>query len=126
MSETFELKEEPSAADPRLQNGSVEEHKILIDQSPTIQHESKAKSHFCQCSHRRLAIMSIVCGISCVGIKALLLSVRAEQESDSKKSALLSRRSRKFSILSIALFVGVLVCLPILMVFVSYIMTLIE
>ncbi|XP_063788600.1 transmembrane protein 265 [Pseudophryne corroboree] len=138
MPETQELQILAASGEQTLQNGSVEEIKVLIDkhdpsqqpsgfnqQSPSDSGETHCR-HFSSCSLRRLAIMSIVCGVSCIGIKALILALRAEQEKDQPKHELLSRRSRKFSVLSIAVFLGALVCLPFLVVFISYIMTLIE
>lgn len=70
--------------------------------------------------------MSIICGVSCIGIKALILAMQAEHECDPEISGALSRRSRRFSLLSILLFVGVLLSLPFLLVLASYLMTLIE
>ncbi|XP_040211581.1 transmembrane protein 265 [Rana temporaria] len=117
-SHTLEMKELPNPAGGKIQNGSPEETRILINQN---QRWSSPP-----CRLRRLAIMSIVCGISCVGIKALLLALRAEREVGVKNYEVLARRSRRFAVLSIALFVGGLVLLPVLVVLVSYIMTLIE
>ncbi|PIO12551.1 hypothetical protein AB205_0081870, partial [Aquarana catesbeiana] len=62
----LEMKEHPNPADRNIQNGSLQE--VLIDKNQRRSSPS--------CSLRRLAIMSIVCGISCVGIKALLLALR--------------------------------------------------
>lgn len=112
----LEMKEHPNPADRNIQNGSLQE--VLIDKNQRRSSPS--------CSLRRLAIMSIVCGISCVGIKALLLALRAEREVDGKNYVVLARRSRRFAVLSIVLFVGGLMLLPLLVVLISYIMTLIE
>ncbi|XP_077350154.1 transmembrane protein 265 isoform X2 [Lithobates pipiens] len=113
---TLEMKEHPNPSDGNIQNGLLEEGLIY----------KKQRRSSPSCSLRRLAIMSIVCGISCVGIKALLLALRAEREVDEKNYAVLTRRSRRFAVLSILLFVGGLVLLPLLVVLISYIMTLME
>ncbi|XP_075034819.1 transmembrane protein 265 [Mixophyes fleayi] len=140
MSETQEGQELTTTGAHGLQNGSAEEIKVLIDKhDPTqqtagfnqqIPSKSQARKkhslHVPTCTRRRLAIMSIVCGFSCIGIKALMLALQAEQESDQQKKDLLSKRSRKFSIVSILMFVGALVLLPLLVVFISYILTFIE
>ncbi|OCT64537.1 hypothetical protein XELAEV_18045636mg [Xenopus laevis] len=78
------------------------------------------------CTPRRLAIMSTVCGYSCVGIKALLVALKAEREEDQEESRKLSRRSRCLSGLSIGLCVGTLVFLPLLLILLSYILAVAE
>ncbi|XP_072273117.1 transmembrane protein 265 [Pyxicephalus adspersus] len=120
---TLEIKELPNSTAKKFQNGSVDETTIFIE---LPKHGAPQRKPPTFCSLRKLAIMSIVCGVSCVGIKALLLAVRAEEEVSGKDYEFLARRSRRLSVLSIALFVGGLICLPFLVVFISYIMTLIE
>ncbi|KAM4698719.1 transmembrane protein 265 [Rhinophrynus dorsalis] len=78
------------------------------------------------CGPRNLAIMSIVCGLSCVGVKALILALQAEHETDQEKSVSLSRRSRRMSALSILLWLGVLLCVPFLLVLLSYVLAVAE
>lgn len=73
---------------------------------------------------RRLAYCSIICGISCIGIFALVNSVKAEDTVDPERAARLSRRSRNLSIISILTWVGLLALTPCLMALVSYLLTL--
>ncbi|XP_075705674.1 transmembrane protein 265 [Rhinoderma darwinii] len=134
MTEAQQLQVWPNSDDQKIQNGATEEEIQILVTAPA----QPAKSPDCQpsrenycgyfpcCSLRRLAIMSIVCGVSCVGIKALILALQAEQECDVEKQAAISRRSRKFSVLSIVLFVVALVSLPVLLVLTSFLITLIE
>ncbi|KAG8433442.1 hypothetical protein GDO86_017644 [Hymenochirus boettgeri] len=67
-----------------LVNGGVtEEAYVLIEPnlSPTpisSSAQSKPRSSALSCTPRHLAILSIVCGFSCVGIKALLLAVKVK------------------------------------------------
>ncbi|XP_069573614.1 transmembrane protein 265-like [Brachyistius frenatus] len=78
--------------------------------------------------HRTLAICSIICGISCVGVKALIYSVKAEERrgKDPEKAAEFSKRARKFSIISIVTCASLLVSVPLLFVLISYLLTLID
>lgn len=73
---------------------------------------------------RRLAYCSIICGISCIGIFALVNSVKAEESRDPARAARLSRRSRNLSIISILTWLGLLALIPCLMALVSYLLTL--
>lgn len=74
--------------------------------------------------HRKLAICSIICGISCIGITALINSVKAERAEDPHKAAPFLKRAKKFGIISIVVWVSILVLTPILIVLVSYLLTL--
>ncbi|GAA6229874.1 transmembrane protein 265 [Lates japonicus] len=74
--------------------------------------------------HRKLAICSIICGISCIGIKALINSVKAEQTEDPDTAAKFSQRARKLGIISVVTWVGILISIPILLALVSYLLTL--
>lgn len=74
--------------------------------------------------HRNLAVCSIICGISCIGISALINSVKAEQEPNQAAAEKFSQRAKKFGIISIATWVAVLVLTPVLMALVSYLITL--
>ncbi|XP_071987686.1 transmembrane protein 265 isoform X2 [Engystomops pustulosus] len=129
MTEGQQLQVRSVSEDPKLQNGATgEDVQILVSTSreDARQEPRKTPRYLPPCNPRRLAIISIVCGVSCCGIKALILALQAEQEGNKEISGALSRRSRKFSVLSILLFVGILVSLPFLLVLVSYLMTLIE
>ncbi|XP_040297083.1 transmembrane protein 265 [Bufo bufo] len=120
--------------DQKLLNGEAQQELQVLVSDPSQpskppdrqQKRRNPYRYFLSCSQRRLAIISIVCGVSCIGIKALILALQAEQECDQQMKATLSRRSRRFSVLSILLFVGALVSLPFLLVLISYLMTLIE
>ncbi|KAJ8245907.1 hypothetical protein GJAV_G00261570 [Gymnothorax javanicus] len=76
--------------------------------------------------HRRLAIGSIICGISCIGAYALINSVKARErrELDPEKAQMYSDNARKFSIIAIGLCLGLIILIPVLMAFVSYLLTL--
>ncbi|XP_028311177.1 transmembrane protein 265-like [Gouania willdenowi] len=76
--------------------------------------------------HRRLAISSIICGISCIGIKALIDSVKAESATDPEAADRFSRRARKLGIISIVTWVSILVSIPLMLALVSYLMTLVD
>ncbi|KAG9350035.1 hypothetical protein JZ751_026388 [Albula glossodonta] len=77
--------------------------------------------------YRRLAIGSIICGISCIGIYALINSVKAweRRESDPENAEIYSNKARKWSFFAIAAWVGLLILIPVLMALVSYLLTLI-
>ncbi|KAM4026038.1 transmembrane protein 265 [Anomaloglossus baeobatrachus] len=132
MTEAQQLQAPPMSDNQKLQNGAEEEIQIFIKsplqpRNPACSENRKSRPrHLPSCNLRSLAIVSIICGVSCVGIKALILALQAEQEGDQEMRGTLSRRSRRFSVLSILLFVGILVSLPFLLVLVSYLMTLIE
>ncbi|KAF7660568.1 hypothetical protein LDENG_00279870 [Lucifuga dentata] len=79
--------------------------------------------------HRKLAICSIICGISCIGMVALINAVKAKQAQkadDPNSVKKYSTRARKYSIISIVVWVTILVFTPILMVLISYLVTLID
>ncbi|KAK5856052.1 hypothetical protein PBY51_007673 [Eleginops maclovinus] len=78
----------------------------------------------CEDSHyRKLAISSIICGLSCIGIYALINSIKAENtEGQKRKNA--SRKARKLAIISIVVWLAILASIPILMALISYIITL--
>ncbi|XP_069591355.1 transmembrane protein 265 [Ranitomeya imitator] len=133
MTEAQQPQARPMSENQKLQNGADEEIEIFIRpvQEPTSpadtrQHRQDRSTHLPSCSLRRFAIVSIICGVSCVGIRALILALQAEQECDHEMKGVLSRRSRRFSVLSILLFFGFLLSLPFLLVLFSYLMTLIE
>ncbi|XP_061761540.1 transmembrane protein 265-like [Nerophis ophidion] len=74
--------------------------------------------------HRVLSICSVICGISCIGIKALIASVKAEWEPNEETSRKFSRRARKFAIISIVTWLAILALAPLLMALISYLVTL--
>ncbi|KAI4822347.1 hypothetical protein KUCAC02_007899 [Chaenocephalus aceratus] len=76
-------------------------------------------------NHRILAICSIICGLSCIGIPALINSVKAENTTGQERNNFL-KRARKCGIISIAVWFAILVSIPILMAIISYIITLKE
>lgn len=79
----------------------------------------------CRDNHyRRLAVCSIICGISCIGIKSLINSVQAEREPNHAKAAEFTRRARKLGIISISTWVCILVLTPLLLGLGSYLVTL--
>ncbi|XP_077129717.1 transmembrane protein 265 [Ranitomeya variabilis] len=133
MTEAQQPQARPMSENQKLQNGADEEIEIFIRPVPeptsppdSRQHRQDHPTRQPSCSLRRLAIVSIICGVSCVGIRALILALQAEQACDQEMKSALSRRSRRFSVLSILLFFGFLLSLPFLLVLFSYLMTLIE
>ncbi|KAJ8284310.1 hypothetical protein COCON_G00031600 [Conger conger] len=76
--------------------------------------------------YRWLAIASIICGISCIGISALINSVKVQErrESDPEKAQVYSGNARKLSFIAIAVWVGLLILIPMLMALLSYLFTL--
>ncbi|CAH2330231.1 Hypothetical predicted protein [Pelobates cultripes] len=110
---------------------SVEETTVFMPgcepQTPTDTKLRSSSRSFFSCGPRHLAILSIVCGLSCVGIKALLLALKAEKENNKKLSKKLSCHSYRISALSLFLFwFGMLVCLPLLLILISYILAEVE
>lgn len=78
--------------------------------------------------YRRLAISSIICGLSCIGILALVNSVKAREarKTTPEKAKQYSQRAKTFGIISIVVWVVILVLSPLLLVLVSYLLTLID
>ncbi|KAI3359521.1 hypothetical protein L3Q82_013923 [Scortum barcoo] len=74
--------------------------------------------------HRKLAIYSIICGLSCIGINALIYSVWAEKTANPQEAAEFSRRAKKLSIISIVVWLVILAAVPALIVLISYLLTL--
>lgn len=76
--------------------------------------------------YRKLAIFSIVCGLSCIGAVALKYSVKAKETKrfDPQRAAVLTQKARKFSIISIVTLFSILAAIPVLMALVSYLATL--
>ncbi|XP_053883626.1 transmembrane protein 265 [Malaclemys terrapin pileata] len=71
---------------------------------------------------RNLAIGSIVCGCSCLGVLALIYAVKANEKrkTNSPDAALWARKSFRFSLLSIGVWVSLLILVPLLMGLISY------
>lgn len=78
--------------------------------------------------YRKLAIASIICGLSCVGIIALINSVKARERTsrDPESAQIYAHRARRFSLIAIAAWFGLLVLILVLMALVSYLLTLID
>ncbi|CAL8304280.1 unnamed protein product [Merluccius merluccius] len=76
--------------------------------------------------HRRLAVSSIICGLSCIGMMSLIYSVKAETARTSKDQENFSKKARKYGMISIGVWLAILITFPVLMVLVSYLLTLID
>lgn len=76
--------------------------------------------------HRKLAVCSIICGCSCIGIKALINSVQAEATGDPVMAERHLRKAKKFGIISIVTWISILAAIPILMGLISYLLTLFD
>lgn len=109
LRQDVEMGEEEEMTDLNTTPGSAE------DQN---QHLPKAEYY------RKLAIFSIICGCSCVGYKALENSFQAQYTKESKKAKRHSQMAKKYGILSIVLLFGIIIAIPLLVVLVSYLLTL--
>ncbi|KAJ8402640.1 hypothetical protein AAFF_G00367230 [Aldrovandia affinis] len=78
--------------------------------------------------YRKLAIGSIICGISCIGIFALINAVKAQERSprDPERAQVYSHKAWRLSLIAIATWVVLLILIPVLMALVSYLLTLID
>ncbi|KAM3820856.1 transmembrane protein 265 isoform 1-T1 [Vipera latastei] len=75
---------------------------------------------------RNLAIASIICGCSCIGVLALIYAVKAneKQKAHSQNAALhWARKSRFMSFLSISVWIFLLILTPTLLVLLSYLVS---
>ncbi|XP_062994437.1 transmembrane protein 265 [Elgaria multicarinata webbii] len=73
---------------------------------------------------RNLAITSIICGCSCIGVLALIYAIKASEKlkaSSQVEADYWARRSRVMSYLSIVTWVLLLILLPLLVILLSYI-----
>ncbi|XP_077475379.1 transmembrane protein 265-like [Stigmatopora argus] len=100
--------------------GSAETHKTQAAKKNGCVATACCQDHH----HRKLAIGSIICGISCFGIMALINSVKAEKESDAEESSRFSQRSKRLAIIAILLWLALLALAPALMALISYLITL--
>uniref|UniRef100_A0A8C8RID3 Transmembrane protein 265 n=1 Tax=Pelusios castaneus TaxID=367368 RepID=A0A8C8RID3_9SAUR len=71
---------------------------------------------------RYLAIGSIVCGCSCLGVLALIYAVKANEKrkTNSPDAALWAQKSCRCSFLSIGVCMSLLILVPLLMGLISY------
>lgn len=99
----------------------TEEEKVLISPGSPDATASQEPQHCTKHGPRNLAITSIICGFSCIGIVALIYAMKAEGTSDLEAARTMRRKSRQFSILSISLWVGTLIFLPLFLGFLSYV-----
>ncbi|KAI4887698.1 hypothetical protein NFI96_025023 [Prochilodus magdalenae] len=86
--------------------------------------------------YRKLAISSIICGLSCLGIMSLIYSVKARamnkgrfnvaEEDRAMKAKEYSNKARNYGIGAIVAWVLLLILIPLLMGLVSYLLTLID
>ncbi|KAL2100959.1 hypothetical protein ACEWY4_002720 [Coilia grayii] len=78
--------------------------------------------------HRKLAIASIICGLSCVGATALIYSVKAEErkQCDPQNAQLYSDKAKCRAVTAIALGVAIPILLMVLVILGSYLLTLID
>lgn len=93
-------------------------------QVPSSPRWSKAFSCCEDKHHRKLAVCSIVCGCSCIGITALINSVQAEKTEDPEAAEKHLQKAKKFGIISIVTWISILAAIPALMGLISYLLTL--
>ncbi|MEQ2293579.1 hypothetical protein AMECASPLE_034989, partial [Ameca splendens] len=74
--------------------------------------------------YRKLAVCSIVCGCSCIGYKALENSLKAEYTNRPNEAKRHAQQAKKYGIISIATGIGILLSIPIIILLVSYLLTL--
>ncbi|XP_070583940.1 transmembrane protein 265 [Erythrolamprus reginae] len=75
---------------------------------------------------RNLAIASIICGCSCIGVLALIYAVKAneKQKAYCQNAAFhWARKSRLMSFLSITVWIALLILIPMLLVLMSYLIS---
>lgn len=105
----------PGLAEAHNNNNTLNRHQATARVAPS----------YCEDQyHKKLAICSIICGISCIGIKALINSVKAEEARDPEIAAKFSQRAKKFGLISIVTWVAILALTPMLMALISYLLTL--
>ncbi|CAL8274600.1 unnamed protein product [Lota lota] len=119
-------------------NGEGQRHCVPVcpsEENPMVQNDTCVEitnGHLVSASlctdpqYRKLAISSIICGISCIGIMSLIYSVQAREVTNREKSDMLSKKARRYGILSIVVWVTILIMLPVLVVLASYVLTLID
>lgn len=107
-----------------VEKGNGEELTVLntTPGSAEDQNQNQPKAEY----YRKLAFFSIICGCSCVGYKALENSFQAEymKESEPEKAKRHSQMAKKYGILSIVTLFGIIIAIPLLVVLVSYLLTL--
>lgn len=99
----------------------TEEEKILISPGSPDATRCQEPQQCTKHGPRNLAIISIVCGFSCIGIVALIYAVKAEGAGDLQAARTMRRKSHRFSILSISLWVATLIFLPLFLGLLSYV-----
>ncbi|XP_026871454.1 transmembrane protein 265 [Electrophorus electricus] len=85
--------------------------------------------------HRKLAIMSIICGLSCFGIMSLIYSVKTRATNkkldtndpvSTSKAKEYSNKTFKWGVIAIISWVGLLILFPLSMGLISYLFTFIN
>ncbi|XP_062841060.1 transmembrane protein 265-like [Trichomycterus rosablanca] len=77
-------------------------------------------------TYRKLAICSIICGLSCIGIVSLINSVKAEESKSVQKSKIHSKKALKYGIIAIVAWVLLLISIPLVLGLLSYLLTFIN
>nr|XP_060636196.1 transmembrane protein 265 [Anolis sagrei ordinatus] len=75
---------------------------------------------------RNLAIASIVCGCSCLGVLALIYAVKANEKHKAGSQELAAhwaQKSRRMSVCSIAVWLGLLILVPASVFLLSYLLS---
>ncbi|CAM4572080.1 unnamed protein product [Caretta caretta] len=100
--------------------GDEAETVVMIQEGPSRPEPSAwtPRPHALRC----LAIGSIVCCCSCLGVLALIYAVKANEKrkTNSPDADLWARKSFRFSLLSIGVWVSLLILVPLLMGLISY------
>ncbi|KAL1278221.1 hypothetical protein QQF64_024894 [Cirrhinus molitorella] len=116
---------------------------VKIGDALLEQPESRADSHSITChgickdtDHRKLAICSIICGLSCCGIMSLMYSVKAREtrnrlqnENTQETNEMVQKYTKKacrWGIGSIVAWVVLILIFPLLLGFLSYVVTFID
>ncbi|XP_066497925.1 transmembrane protein 265-like [Hoplias malabaricus] len=102
------------------------------DPESGLMHSSTGQRHK-NSDYRVLAISSIICGLSCIGILSLINSVKARainkgqlRVDGEKTGKKYSKKARNYGILAIVLWLVLLALLPLLLGLLSYILTFID
>ncbi|XP_054849202.1 transmembrane protein 265 [Eublepharis macularius] len=115
------------AEEMELSNGTSAregaETAVMINSGAMENHCSDKAFPLCVRRLRNLAIASIVCGCSCIGVLALIYAVKAREKqkaNSSKEAAYWARKSQRLSFLSIGVWVSLLLLVPLSIILFSY------
>ncbi|MCI4384793.1 hypothetical protein PGIGA_G00042840 [Pangasianodon gigas] len=115
-------------SDPEPSNST-----LLTDTTKSVDVEKGSDGqHLAARDYRKLAICSIICGLSCIGIVSLIYSVKT-RESNKKSGGVVtlkakeySKKTLKWGIGAILVWAGLILLIPLLLGLLSYLLTFIN